>query len=75
MNLVKIVTHHENPDLAAELFAREGVVAVGWSEFGNLRGLTYDDLKQKSKRALKSNTFGATSPDKGLLRSVFSKNA
>jgi hypothetical protein len=53
MKLVKIVTHHKNPDLAAELFAKEGVVAIGWSEFDNLRGLTYDDIKQKSKKRWK----------------------
>jgi hypothetical protein len=53
MKLVKIVTHHKNPDLAAELFEKEGVVAVGWSEFGDLRGLSYDDIKGKSKKRLK----------------------
>ena len=28
--IVKIVAHHENPIRASELFAEEGVVAVGW---------------------------------------------
>lgn len=53
MKLAKIVTHHENPKLAAELFAKEGVVAVGWGDFGNLEGLTYDEVKQISKKLLK----------------------
>ena len=53
MKLVKIVTHHEKPELAAELSAKEGVVAVGWSEFGDLRGLSYDDIKKKSKKRWK----------------------
>jgi predicted Mrr-cat superfamily restriction endonuclease len=53
MNLVKIVTHGESPDLAAESFGKEGVVAVGWSEFGDLRGRTYDDIKQISKKQWK----------------------
>ena len=46
MNLVKIVTHHKYPDEAAEMFAREGIVAIGWSEFGDIRKLTYDDIKR-----------------------------
>lgn len=53
MKLVKIVTHHKQPDLAAEQLAREGVIAIGWSEFGDLTNLTYDDLKQKSKKKWK----------------------
>jgi len=53
VKLVKIVTHHKYPDEAAELFAKEGVVAVGWSSFGNLKGLTYDEIKQKSQRLWK----------------------
>lgn len=53
MKLLKIVTHHKNPEKAAELFAEEGVIAVGWADFGNLSRLTYDQIKQKSKKLWK----------------------
>lgn len=55
MKLVKIVTHHQNPDLAAELFAKGGVVAVGWSEFGDLRGLSYDDIKKEEQEEMETH--------------------
>ena len=50
MKIVKIVTHHENTERAAELFAEEGVVAVGWAGLGNLKKLTYNEIKQRSKK-------------------------
>jgi predicted Mrr-cat superfamily restriction endonuclease len=45
--LVKVVTHHENPQRAAELFAEEGVVAVGWSETGSIAGKNMGEIIQK----------------------------
>jgi len=53
MRIVKIFAHDEFPQEAAELFEKEGIVAVGWSRFGNLNGLTYDEIKQKSKKLWK----------------------
>jgi len=35
-NIYAIVTHHEYPDEAAEAWKREGVCAIGWSDYGNL---------------------------------------
>jgi len=46
VKLVKIVTHHINPERAAELFAEEEVVAVGWLRSGSMAGKTSDEIKQ-----------------------------
>jgi len=53
MKLVKIVTHHENPDKAAELFAEERVVAVGYADLGDFRKLSRDEIKRKSQKVWK----------------------
>jgi predicted Mrr-cat superfamily restriction endonuclease len=45
MKIVKIVTHHEKPDRAAELFAEEGVVAVGWADVGDISGKSREEIK------------------------------
>jgi len=45
MKIVKIVTHHKNPQRAAELFAEEEVVAVGWADLGDIRRKGKDELK------------------------------
>jgi len=50
MKVVKIVTHHEYPEKAAELFYEEGVVAVGWTEFGVISGLTKEEIMEISQR-------------------------
>lgn len=40
VQVVKIVTHHENPERTAEVLYEDGIIAVGWTEFGDLSGLT-----------------------------------
>jgi predicted Mrr-cat superfamily restriction endonuclease len=44
--LVKVVTHHVNPEKAAELFAKEGIVAVGWIRGESIAGKTRDEIRQ-----------------------------
>lgn len=46
VKLVKIVTHHKNPERAAELFAEEGVVAVGWVRSESIAGKTKNEIMQ-----------------------------
>lgn len=53
MKIVRIFAHDEFPQEAAELFEKERIVAVGWSELGDLTGLTYDEIKEKSKKLWK----------------------
>lgn len=53
MHVVKVVTHHEDQETAARLFAEEGVVAIGWSEIGNYERLTRDEIKAKARRMSK----------------------
>jgi restriction system protein len=53
--VVKIVTHHENPQRAAELFAEDGVVGVGWAKAGNLVGNTKDQIKRLLKRRVEKD--------------------
>jgi predicted Mrr-cat superfamily restriction endonuclease len=67
MQIVKIVTHHTNPEKAAELFSKEGVVAVGWSEFGDLKDLTYDEIKQISKKKWSRSESEAASDASQLI--------
>ncbi len=66
MKIVKIVAHDTFPQEAAELFVKEGIVAVGWSEFGDLNGLTYDEIKEKSKK-LWNRTESQTAKDASQL--------
>ena len=44
MKIVKIVTHHEKPERAAELYAEEGVIAIGF-DIGDLTGKNKDEIK------------------------------
>jgi len=44
--LVRVVTHHENPERAAELFSEEEVVAVGWIRAGSIAGKTREEIRQ-----------------------------
>lgn len=44
--LVKVVTHHVKPKRAAELFAEEGVIAVGWARSESMAGKTRDEIVQ-----------------------------
>ena len=44
--LVKVVTHHLEPKKAAELFAAEGVIAVGWVRSEGIAGKTRDEIIQ-----------------------------
>jgi 5-methylcytosine-specific restriction endonuclease McrBC GTP-binding regulatory subunit McrB len=50
MKIIKIVTHHENPARAADLFYQEGVVAVGWTEFGDITNLTKEQIMEISQK-------------------------
>jgi predicted Mrr-cat superfamily restriction endonuclease len=45
MKIVRIVTHHDKPERAAELFAQEGVVAVGWADVGDISGKSREEIK------------------------------
>jgi len=42
--IVKIVAHHENPIMASELFAEEGVVAVGWVREESIAGKNREEI-------------------------------
>jgi len=46
VKLVRVVTHHENPERAAELFAEEEVVAVGWVRAESIAGKTREEIRQ-----------------------------
>jgi len=43
--LVRIVTHHENPKRAAELFLEEGVVAIGFDMGRSFSSMSRDEVK------------------------------
>jgi len=43
--LVRIVTHHENPKLAAELFLEEGIVAIGFDLGRSFTGMSKDEMR------------------------------
>jgi len=45
MKIARIVTHHKNPERAAELYAEQGVVAVGF-DVGDPTGKSRDELKE-----------------------------
>src|SRR6266516_1982962 len=45
MQLVRIVAHHEDPRRAADLFASEGVAAIGWSSLGDIGSKTRQEIK------------------------------
>lgn len=45
MKIVKIVTHHKKPERAAELYAEEGVMAVGF-DIGDPTGKSREELKE-----------------------------
>mgnify|MGYP001036214504 CR=1 FL=1 len=45
VKLVKVVTHHQDPERAAELFAEEGVVAVGWVRAGSIAGKSKEEIE------------------------------
>jgi hypothetical protein len=53
MQIVKIVTHHKDQEKAAELFLREGVVAVGWEVVGDFRKKDREEIKSILKRKWK----------------------
>ncbi len=44
--LIRIVTHHGKPEKAAELFAEEEVIAVGWARSGSIAEKTRDEIIQ-----------------------------
>lgn len=43
---MKIVTHHEEPERAADLFAEEGVAAIGWIREGSIAGKTKEEIEE-----------------------------
>jgi len=49
VQVIKIVTHHKDPKRAAEILYEDGVVAVGWTDFGDLTGKTKDEIQQISQ--------------------------
>jgi hypothetical protein len=50
-DIYAIVTHHEDPDGAAEAWKRDGVCAIGWSDYGNLRNLPKEKLEGRAALA------------------------
>jgi len=50
MKVVKVVTHHEDPEGAAKLFYEENVVAVGWTGFGDISDLTREEIMEISQK-------------------------
>ncbi len=64
--LVKVVTHHMNPKRAAELFAEEEIVALGWPQVGNLTGKSRREVKDVLR---KNSNFseGKAAKDAGQL--------
>jgi len=67
MRVVRIVTHHENPEKAAQLFAEQGLVAVGF-DIGNPEGKNRDQLKELFINEWGSSEQEAASAAAGLLR-------
>lgn len=68
MKLVKIVTHHENPSKAAELYLHEGLIAIGY---------VYDKaVSQKNEEGIKEyfrKQRGLTEQQVGQSASIFLK--
>lgn len=44
-DIYAIVTHYEDPVGAAEAWKREGVCAIGWSDYGSLKSVPKEKLK------------------------------
>lgn len=40
-----IVTHHESPKKVADILYKEGIVAIGFSKLGNLKGKTKEQMR------------------------------
>jgi putative restriction endonuclease len=55
MQLVRIVAHHEDPRVAADLFASEGIAAIGWSSLGDLGSKTRKKIKALIQRQWKTS--------------------
>ncbi|MEM2175603.1 MAG: hypothetical protein QXI58_08310 [Candidatus Micrarchaeia archaeon] len=61
VKLVRIVTHDENPERAAELFAEEKVIAVGWNHKESIAGKNKDEIKQMLiDEGIKNPDWGAS---------------
>ncbi len=59
--LVKIVTHHEKPGKAAELMAKEGVIAIGWAKSQSIAGKSKDEIiQQLSNEGVSNPEWGAS---------------
>jgi hypothetical protein len=67
MNVVKIVTHHDKPQRAADLFAMEGLVAVGF-DVGDPKGKSRDELKRLFVQVWKVSDAKAAHSAGELLR-------
>jgi hypothetical protein len=55
MKIIKIVTHLLIPDKAAELFYKEGIIAIGWHKIGDLTGLTESQIAVLSQKMVVQN--------------------
>jgi hypothetical protein len=49
VQVIKIVTHDKDPIRAAEVLYEDGVIAVGWTDFGDLTGKTKEEIQQISQ--------------------------
>ncbi len=49
--LFRIVTNHENPKVAAQLWKSLAVAAIGWSRVGSIRSVSKDELVRKLRQA------------------------
>ncbi len=64
MKVWRLMAHHEFPERAAQWSQREGVLAIGWGETGDLnkqRFSTQDDLVQIVKRSHSNSSNGGRS--------------
>ena len=68
MKVVKIVTHHDMPEGAAELWAREDVVAIGWGRVGDLRGKGSEEIKELLGKKYKESEGQAAKSAGTLIR-------
>ena len=68
MKLIKIVTHHESPKRAAELFSQEGVVAMGWRVVGDISRKSRGEIKEILRREWKYSERKSANAASQLLK-------
>ncbi len=49
--LFRIVTHHQNPQVAAQMWRTSGLAAIGWSRSGDIAGSSRDEVTIVLRRA------------------------